>query len=208
MTTMDELREIVANLGRRVDAFIAENAARSAELEAKAAAQTAELKASIEEERKKTEASQRKTEAVVRKIANDFHSQWGRLVESLVKNQLLPLLREQGIPVMDTSKRRTGHYKGKEFEIDIIAHDGDKVVLVEVKTTLRPDDVEWFVEKLGYARDSLSECYNRRVIGAVAFLHEAAHAAKFAQSKGLFTIVATGNGAVVTNPKPFTPKEW
>ncbi|MGL4944181.1 MAG: DUF234 domain-containing protein [Thermoguttaceae bacterium] len=208
MTTMDELREIVANFSRRVDTIIADNAAQTAELKAILADNVALLRASIDEERKKTEASQRKTEAVVRKIANDFHSQWGRLVESLVKNQLLPLLNGYGIPVMDTSERRTGHYEGKEFEIDIIAHDGDKVVLVEVKTTLRPDDVEKFVTKLGYARASLSECYNRRVIGAVAFLHEAANAAKFAQSKGLFTIVATGNGAVITNPEPFTPKEW
>ncbi|MGL4943114.1 MAG: DUF234 domain-containing protein [Thermoguttaceae bacterium] len=204
MTTLAELQDIVANFSRRVDAIIAENAAQTAELKA----MIAEERRKTEESQRKTEESQRKTEEVVRKIANDFHSQWGRLVESLVKNQLLPLLQNYGIPVMDTSERRTGHYQDKEFEIDIIAHDGDRVVLVEVKTTLRPDDVGRFIEKLGYARDTLSECYNRRVIGAVAFLHEVASAAKFAQSKGLFTIVATGNGAIITNPEPFTPKEW
>ncbi|MBN3034303.1 MAG: hypothetical protein JW861_01855 [Bacteroidales bacterium] len=70
-----------------------------------------------------------------------FTSQWGKLVESLVDGDLVRLLNEKDIPVERTVQRSKGNRAGNSFEFDLIAINHKEIVIVEVKTTLRPDDV-------------------------------------------------------------------
>ncbi len=44
--------------------------------------------------------------------------------------------------------------------------------------------------------------------GAMAYLKQNEQSEKFAQSKGIFTIKATGDSAFITNKDDFKPKEW
>ncbi len=83
-----------------------------------------------------------------------FTSQWGRLIESLVEGDLINMLKNFGLDVERTSTRLKGRtIEGMNFEFDILAHDGDILVIVEVKTTLRPEDVNDFIEKLDHFKE-------------------------------------------------------
>ncbi len=87
-----------------------------------------------------------------------FEGQWGKLMESLVEGDLVRLLDKRGIQVNDTSTRRKGSRNGEHYEFDIIAHNGEEIVIVEVKTTLQVGPVKKFIKRLHRAKDYLPEC--------------------------------------------------
>ncbi len=134
-----------------------------------------------------------------------FGDQWGKLMESLVKGDLIPLLKQKGIEVEGTAKETEKNFNGKQYEYDIIATNGKEVVVVEVKTTLNLRDVDKFVKKLEVFKKVFPEYKNKRVYGAMAYLKANRGADRNAMKKGLFVIRATGSSASITNPKNFRP---
>ena len=119
------------------------------------------------------------------------------------------LLNGIGIPVHETSTRIKGRSaSGEHYEFDILAHNGDAIVVIEVKTTLRPQDVKDFIVKLDCMK-SWAPGYAGNVIhGAMAFLKADGGSDVMAQKRGLLVIRATGNSATIVNEPDFTPKAW
>jgi len=150
----------------------------------------------------------RETDKKIKQAFDLFTSQWGRLVESLVEGDLLQILCDRGIFVENTHQRVKGSYKGRNYEFDIIAVNGQHVVVVEVKTTLHPDDVKHFLKKLKNVRLWLKEYAGKEIFGAVAYIQADAGSAEMAQNKGLLAIRATGKSATVINPEGFVPKAF
>ena len=155
---------------------------------------------------KETDKRIKETDKRMKELQNLFISQWGKLIESLVKGDLVRVLNERGVAVQDTSERRKGNYKGTSYEFDIIARNGKEVVIVEVKTTLRPNDVKDFIDKLQHVKEWLQEYKDNTVYGAVAFLTDDGASARMAEKRGLFAIRATGDSATIVNEKGFKPR--
>ncbi len=162
----------------------------------------------FQETKELLEKSSLQTEKKLRKLETLFTSQWGKLMETLVEGDLIKLLNERGIKVHQTSTRIKGTYQGKHFEFDIIAENGDDIVVVEVKTTLKTDDVQDFIDNLKEFKKIMPRYSNNNVIGAVAYLKEDSKASEMAQNKGLLVIRATGSSASIVNPIDFLPKAW
>src|SRR3972149_3818881 len=162
----------------------------------------------LTEQSRETREQMKETDEKIKELSNLFTSQWGRLIESLVEGDLVRLLNERGIPVNHTSERIKGCRDGENFEFDIIAHNGNEIVIVEVKTTLRPDDVKVFAQKMQRAKVYLPEYANSRLIGAMAYLKADAGAGVMAGKQGFFVIRATGNSAAIINPEGFVPKRF
>ena len=165
------------------------------------------------EERKKTEKQFKETDRRIDKLSALFNSQWSKLVESLVEGKLVELLQSRGIDVNETYTRVQRSYTDEEGEpqrreIDIIAANGEEVVAVEVKTTLKPSDVKEFMETLEIFKRYFSIYANKTVYGAVAYLRSDAKAPLFAERQGLFVIKATGDSASLINKKNFKPKAF
>ena len=137
-----------------------------------------------------------------------FTSQWGNLVESLVEGDIVTLLSQRGINVTDTIKRRKGRRDGINYEFDIITINDFEMVIVEVKTTLRSEDIRHFLKKLVQAKDWMPEYADKIVYGAVAFISEDAGSSAMAENNGLFVIKATGDSASIVNADNFVPKYW
>ena len=148
------------------------------------------------------------TDKKFRKLEDLFTSQWGRLIESLVEGDLVGLLTRHGIPVNTVSERTYGTYQGKHFEFDLVARNGEEVVIVEVKTTLRPDDVHHFIQKLEQAKTWMPGIRNNTLYGAMAYLKQHADAATMAMNKGLLVIRATGNSAGIINEPGFAARKF
>jgi len=155
--------------------------------------------------REQSQASEKKLNA----LEKLFTSQWGRLMESLVEGDLVNLLTVRGIAITDTTSRIKGrHPVGGSYEFDIIAHNGEEIVVVEVKTTLRPDDVKTFLNKLDHLKEWLPRYAHNRIYGAMAWLTADASVEAMVIKRGLFSIRATGDSATIQNEPDFTPRAW
>ncbi len=181
-----------------------ESQRRLSESQEKTDRQISELFASQE----RTDRQIQETKQSIRLLHNLFTTQWGKLMESLVKGDLIKLLNEKGIEVGGLSQEHSRPFNGVEYEFDVIAVNGAEIVVVEVKTTLRPNDVDHFIKKLKDFRKVFPE-YQRNVIyGAVAYLKANQGSDKSAERKGLFIIRATGSSASIANKEGFQPKSF
>ena len=150
----------------------------------------------------------KETDKKLNQLERLFTSQWGKLVEFLVEGDVITILNQRGIHVTDTLKRRSGRRDGIDYEFDIIAINGSEIVIIEVKTTLRPEDIRNFKKKLKQARNWMPEYSDKKVYGAVAFISEDSGTAAMAEKNGLFVIRATGDSASTVNTDNFVPKVW
>ena len=162
---------------------------------------------------KELQIAQKETDKQLKKTDARFNSQWGKLVESLVEGKLVEILNERGIEVLQTAQRvevsyteKNGKIQRKEF--DILAVNGIEVVVVEVKTTLKPPDVSYFLKALKGFKKYCPQYKSHTVYGAVAYLRSEAKAASYSENKGLFVIRATGDSASIINKKDFKPKSF
>ena len=132
-------------------------------------------------------------------------------MESLVSGKLVELLKNRGVEVRQISQRVEVYYKKEdggiqEKEFDIIVINGNEAVAVEVKTTLTPKKVNYFLESLKDFKKYFPEHKAKSIYGAVAYLHSESEAHLFSQKQGLFVIRATGDSANIINKKDFKPK--
>ena len=149
------------------------------------------------------------------KAHNLFTNHWGKLMESLVEGDLVKLLNQKGINIKDTIRNRKGrmnhtaeHDSEQEMrcEIDIIATNGEEVVAVEVKTTLRVKDVDKFLGILQKFTQLLPEYSGKKVYGAVAYLQADEYSGDYAEKQGLFVVKATGSSSSIINAEGFKAK--
>ena len=216
MTTMEEIKQSIKDL---VEAQKnAEGVRRKTEEEAQR---------KIEEVRKETEEARRKSLAevdkkiqegaeahqkgqvayaelvkTVNKISGDFGNAWGKFIEDLVTPNAVRLLEDRGIDVRETFRlKRHG-----SWEIDSLAVNGIEFVALEVKKHLKKKHITRFLEVLTLFKKESDLVKNKILYGGIAFLSCEKGMEKYAQQQGLFVFQATGNSAVLLNPKHFKPK--
>jgi hypothetical protein len=160
------------------------------------------------EQMKDTDLRMKETDRRMKQLQNLFTTQWGKLIESLVEGDLTKMLNERGIQVQRTLQNVDGKYGDIDYEFDIIAVNGNEIVIVEVKTTLRTDDVIHFLSKLEHAKTWMTEYKNHTIIGAMACLVEQSGSMKMAMKHGLLAIKATGGSASIVNKPGFDPRKW
>ena len=148
----------------------------------------------------------RRMDKRMKKLEGLFTGQWGKLMESLVGGDLAALLQARGMRVRSTYSRVRGRRNGERYEFDILAGNGEEMVVVEVKTTLKADDVRRFLEKLGKFTDYEPVYRGKQVYGAVAHLRVEQDSELYAERQGLFVIRATGNSAGIINDADFRPR--
>ncbi len=150
----------------------------------------------------------KETDKKIRELDRLFTTQWGKLVESLVEGDLIKLLQAKDIKVERTTQRSKGNYQGENYEYDIIAYNGNEIVIVEVKTTLRPQDVTDFHERLWKVKKYIPDYKEKIVYGAVAFITADSASDRMAEKQGFFVIRATGNSSAIINEPGFKPKPF
>jgi Holliday junction resolvase len=118
-------------------------------------------------------------------------------VEALVEPSVLRLFQERGIQVIDTAQRLKTTKNGEQMEIDILATNEDSVIVIEVKTTLKVEDVNYFIEKLSRFFEFFPKYKGMKLYGAVAGIRIEEMADRYAYRKGLFVLTLSGEGMVV-----------
>ena len=149
------------------------------------------------------EASKRTMRAV-----EGLTTRWGRFVEELVEPGVIRLFRAKNIDVKETYSRARVKRQGIAMEIDILAVDETEVVLVECKSRLSKDDVDYFLEKLSVFKQAFPHYKNYRAYGAVAGIEIDEGIDRYAYKQGLFVIKPSGETVEIINGEQFTPKFW
>lgn len=141
-------------------------------------------------------------------LAELFSSPWEELLESLVDGDLVPLLKGRGIAVESTHQRHKGRLNGEYLEFDLVAVSQLAVVVVEVRPTLRSEDVTEFLSRLPKFTDLAHVYQGRRISGAVAYVKSDTAVTTYAERRGLFLIRATGSSASILNAEDFEPRSF
>ncbi|MDE0518925.1 MAG: hypothetical protein OXH36_05155 [Bdellovibrionales bacterium] len=223
----DEIWSLIRETQRNIERFSAEAERQRAEEKKQQAERWAEAERQRAEEKKqqagrkaeidriinklsaentKINESLKKTNEGLKKAKELFETQWGKLMESLVEGDLVKVLNERGIDVKHTYMNIKREHGEDRYEYDIVAGNGDEVVVVEVKTTLKVQHIKYFLESLKKFSDRLSSYRGKIIYGAVAYLRVDESASKYAERQGLFVIKATGNSAHLINKEGFKPK--
>jgi len=170
-----------------------------------------EAKALIEQSSIETDKRLKETDRQMKNLLkkmSESESRWGRFVEALVDGSLVSLLKTVDINVTGTLTREKKLHNGKQYEIDIIAKNGNDLVAVEVKTTLSPQDVDYFVNVLNVIKEVFPEYSEKKIVGAVGYINEDSKAHIYAENQGLLVIKAVGESAKLVNSADFKPKIW
>ena len=170
--------------------------------------EVAESQRETDRRMQETDRRMHETDRRLRKLDELFNGQWGKLMESLVEGDLVPLLNQRNIAVTHTLSNPKKNYGERRWEFDILAVNGAEVVVVEVKTTLKVADLDAFVARLHDFPELMPEYAQRRVYGAVAYLKSHESVIVRAVRLGLFVIRATGSSASITNSQDFTPRSF
>ena len=148
----------------------------------------------------------RRIDKRMKKLEYMFTDQWGKLMESLVEGDLVPLLHTRKIDVLSTLTNVKGRLNEEHFEYDILAVNTRVVVVVEVKTTLHIRHVKHFLRKLERFTEHQPVFQGKQIYGAMAYLRVPQGADVYAERRGLFVIRATGSSASITNQEDFQPR--
>ena len=145
------------------------------------------------------------------KANGNFDNKWGAFIESLIAGDLVSLLKEQGIPVREFESRKYLYRENRTVlgEYDLIAHNGESVVVTEVKSTLTKGKVDKFITKLHKFKKYRRFDPNKKIFGAMGFLEAEDGSVEYAEEKGFFVIRSPeGEFKVsrIVNSKGFKPR--
>ena len=205
-----------AEISQRLDRVAAQQektAAQSDRTEAQVAKTSATLDRFIEKDEKRAEKADKRaeeadkraekiderfeeTEKLVDRLAKQIGGVdkiFGDMAEYVSFTNLKRLLREQaGIEIKAVGKRWKIDHEGREYEFDLIAVGTNAVVVVEVKTTLRSDDIDDFAAIMPDVPAIFPEYRHMDIYGGFAYMKAQDGTEKRAHRHGLLTIRAIG----------------
>lgn len=140
---------------------------------------------------------------------NRYLSQWDRLIEALVEPSSVKLFTDRGINVTMVFPRVHGKKNGRNFEIDLLLANTGEIVVIEVKTTLKVDDIDHFRGKLDTFADFFPLYKEFKVYGAVAGVQINEGVSEYAYRRGLFVLGLGREGLVrILNDVKFEPTDF
>ena len=162
-----------------------------------------DTKRQIKEMQEKTDRQMCDTDNRMKDLQGLFTTQWGKLVEALCRPAALKLFREKGIKIDQIyQEARHDKYLENEMEVDVILCNTTEAVAVEVKTTCKKKDVDYFLKKMRQFRKIFHHFESCTVYPAIAALKFDNSSDIYALKKGLFVMRATGEGVFsLTEPK-------
>lgn len=196
-----EMMQAITAMARRVEQTSRELAAFKREM--------AEFKNEMSVCQERADADRREMNRQWGALANKM----GTMAEDLVAPSIPRILRTLfGCPddILDLAairvRRRSQRDRTRSREFDYIAACGDYFLINETKSSLKPADVDEFVETLSTAREFFPEQADRRIVGALASLYVDESLARYAERNGLIILSFGDDGMDLRNRSGFSPR--
>jgi hypothetical protein len=157
--------------------------------------------------------SQKETDRIVKenaRIIGNLGSRLGDVIEYMVAPNLSEKFKELGLifPKANQNSRVRDYDNNIFFEVDVMLENGDKALLVEVKTNLTTEDVQDHIERLEKMRKYADLHSDKRAfLGAVAGVVITDNVKAYSLKQGFFVIEPSGETFNITPPSN-KPKEW
>ena len=131
------------------------------------------------------------------------------MLEALVRPGVAELFQARGIAVNGSLERPRVRRGGKELEIDLLLVNGDALVVVEVKSIFKVEDIRKLLRDLEVFLDFFPEYRGYRRFGAVAALSIDESTDRYAYRRGLFVLTLGREGLVtLRNDATFRPQDF
>jgi hypothetical protein len=161
--------------------------------------------------RKEAEETARQMKETDKKLGK-LGDRFGEMIEHMVMPALVKKFRELGFVFTDSYPRRIIDDEKNNIltEIDITLENGDKVMIVEVKSKPSTDDVTDHIERMEIVRTRARRRNDSRIfLGAIAGMVVDKSIKIFALRKGFYVIEPSGEEFVITVPEGiYSPREW
>jgi DNA replicative helicase MCM subunit Mcm2 (Cdc46/Mcm family) len=175
--------------------------------------ETAQIVKEVGRKQEETALQLKETDRIVKETAKQMgmhNNRFGEIVEYMVAPNLKEKFREMGLKFHQASLDVvfSDDDDNALFEVDIFLQNGEKAMLVEVKTKLTTEDVKEHIERLEKMRKYADLHGDKRAfLGAVAGVVMTTNAKKYALKKGFYVIEPSGETFNITPPNG-KPKEW
>ena len=151
--------------------------------------------------------SQRRIEKNLGGLGNSL--EW--VTEAMFTNELWKKFSDIGIPVTgQSSHRKFCDDKRVLAEADLFIENGQYAIAVEIKTKLSVEYVDEHLDRIETVRRYLDgRGDKRKLVGAVAGGVVPENVLKYAQKKGLYVVLQTGDSVAIADaPEGFKAREW
>jgi Holliday junction resolvase len=141
-----------------------------------------------------------------------FGNRLGEIIEYMVKPCLVEKFRELGFEFTRASSQATIEDRKNNIftEMDIIVENGEKAMIVEVKSKLSTENITEHIERMEKVRTHADLHGDKRVfLGAVAGMVMNENEKRYALKKGFYVIEPSGETFIITPPEgDYSPREW
>ena len=164
--------------------------------------------AEIDRQMKETDRRMKETDRQLSKLGNRF----GEMIEFMVMPNLMDKFWDLGFEFTKAYRHNILKDEKRSFitEIDITLENGEKVMLVEVKSKPTTHDIAEHLERMGKVRIYADKRNDRRkYLGAIAGMIINDDEKKFALKNGFYVIEPSGETFNITVPEgEYSAREW
>ncbi|GHU13419.1 hypothetical protein FACS1894161_3370 [Spirochaetia bacterium] len=155
-----------------------------------------------------TNRQMKETDKQLGKLGNRF----GEMVEYMVVPNLEEKFHEFGFEFEQTHRDTVirSHKHNIFTEVDVFLENGDKVMIVEIKTKVKIGDIDDHIERMEKLR-KVADLRNdkRKYLGAIAGVVFGDSEKTYALKKGFYVIEPSGDTFFITAPTGnYSPHEW
>jgi hypothetical protein len=206
----DEIWAILREVGRKQEetARRQEEAAKRQEETAKRQEEAAKRQEEAAKRQEETDRQMKETDKRLGKLGNRF----GEMIEYMIVPNLVAKFHELGFEFEKT--HRDTEIADREHdiftEVDVFLENGDKVMIVEIKTKPRVEDIEDHLERMEKLR-RYADFHNdrRKYRGAIGGVVFGESEKSYALKKGFYVIEPSGDTFKITEPQgDYYPHEW
>jgi len=170
----------------------------------------------MKEQRKETKKIWKKAGRRINKLGKqmgDLHNRFGEMAEHLVAPSIHKRFNELGYHF---SAAAEGGYIVRDIsndkiltQVDILLENHDYLMAVEVKATVRPQDIEHHIKRLKILKEYRSKFNDTRTIqGAIAGAIFGNEEKKAVIEAGFYALVQSGDTMKIEIPEDFVPREF
>jgi hypothetical protein len=145
------------------------------------------------------------------KMLGEQGNSLGRLTEAMFTPDLWKKFAALGYPFNSQCYRKK-ITDGRQViaELDVLLENGEYAMPIEIKTALSVEDVDGHLDRIARVRKVMDGHNDNRVlIGAVAGGVVPDNVFRYAQKKGLYVVVQSGDSVAIADmPVNFRPREW
>jgi hypothetical protein len=146
------------------------------------------------------------------KRVGEFTNRFGEIVEYMVAPKLTEKFKELGFAFEKTHRDTVirDHEHGIFAEIDVFLENGDRAMVVEVKTKPNVDDINDHIERMEKLRKYADfHGDTRKYLGAMAGAVFGGSEKTYALKKGFYVIEPSGDSFTIIEPQgEYHPSEW